>query len=94
MIASALPDNELEILAQVVGPEDPTLRAELARSILNMRFTDEAQSAIRRLLDKGNQGTLSESEQTALDRYLRVGQFIDLLQAKARVSLQSETAGA
>jgi hypothetical protein len=94
MIASALPASELEILAQVVGPGEPTLRAELARSILDMKFTEEAQAAIRGLLDKGNRGALSDAERAALDRYLRVGQFIDLLQAKARLSLKSDTVGA
>jgi len=93
MIASDLPTTEIDILAQVVGPDDPSLRAELARSILAMRFTDEAQSTVRSLLDKGNQGTLTPPEQSALDQYLRVGQFIDLLQAKARPSLQDTAAG-
>jgi hypothetical protein len=55
-----------------------------------MQFSEEARAAIRTLLEKGNQGTLSESERAALGRYLRVGQFIDLLQAKARLSLQSD----
>jgi len=66
---------------------------ELARSILAMRFTDEAQTTVRSLLDKSNQGTLTVQEQAALDRYLRVGQFIDLLQAKARLSIQDAAAG-
>ena len=58
-----------------------------------MRFTDEAQTTVRSLLDKSNQGTLTVQEQAALDRYLRVGQFIDLLQAKARLSIQDAAAG-
>jgi hypothetical protein len=77
-----------------VAPEEPGLSEELARSILGMRFTDEAQATIRSLLDKNNQGRLTELERDALQRYLRVGQFIDLLQAKARLSLQSTSRGA
>jgi hypothetical protein len=77
-----------------VAPEEPGLSEELARSILGMRFTDEARATIGILLDKNNQGSLSETEHEALQRYLRVGQFIDLLQAKARVSLQGPRGGA
>jgi hypothetical protein len=88
MIASALPSSELEVLSQVIAPDEPRLEAELARSILGMRFTAEAEATIRMLLEKNNRGELSALERDALDRYLRVGQFIDLLHAKARLSLQ------
>ena len=36
---------------------------------------------------ENNKGTISESERATLDKYLRVGQFLDLMQAKARLSL-------
>ena len=93
MIASVLPASELDVLSQVVAPQQPDLSAELAQSILGMRFTDEAQTTIRGLLDKNNQGSLTEPEREALQKYLRVGQFIDLLQAKARLSLQNASRG-
>jgi hypothetical protein len=34
-----------------------------------------------------NHGTISASERLTLDKYLRVGQFLDLVHAKARLSL-------
>jgi hypothetical protein len=39
-------------------------------------------------MQRGNAGSLEASEQTALDNYLLVGQFIDLLRAKAQLALQ------
>jgi len=39
------------------------------------------------LAEKARQGTLSEAERDELDRYLRVGSFLNLIQAKARKSL-------
>jgi hypothetical protein len=43
---------------------------------------------MRGLLQKNNRGTITGEERVVLERYLRVGRFLDLLQAKARVSLQ------
>ena len=40
------------------------------------------------LADRNNKGTISDTEQEELDKYLRVGSFINLVQAKARLSLK------
>jgi hypothetical protein len=91
MISPATPQTEIDILAQMVAPEEPSLESEFARWVLGMRFGEDAQSRIRGLLDRNNRGELSEAERSLLDKYLRVGQFIDLLQAKARVTLRDST---
>jgi hypothetical protein len=88
MIANAAGATEIDILAQVVGPEAATFEPDFARALLELKFTDEAQGQIRDLLAKNNQGILSDAEQGLLDKYLRVGQFLDLMQAKARVTLR------
>jgi hypothetical protein len=36
-----------------------------------------------------NAGTITAAEESDLHKYLRVGQFLDLMQAKARLSLKS-----
>lgn len=87
MIANAAAATEIDILAQVVGPEEATFEPDFARALLELKFTDEAQEQIRDL-SKNNQGILSDAEQGLLDKYLRVGQFLDLMQAKARVTLR------
>jgi hypothetical protein len=88
MIADSTGATEIDILAQVIGPDEPTFEPEFARALLAMRFTDEAQDRIRGLLAKNQQGLLGAAERSLLDKYLRVGQFLDLLQAKARVTLR------
>jgi hypothetical protein len=88
MIANAAAATEIDILAQVVGADEPALQSDLARMLLEMRFSDDAQARIRDLLDRNNRGVLTEAERDLLDKYLRVGQFLDLLQAKARLTLQ------
>jgi hypothetical protein len=80
---------EADILDQIVTSEEPGLRPEVARSILDLRFNSDGESRIKALLKKKNAGKITEGESAELDKYLRVGQFIDLLQAKARLSLRS-----
>jgi len=51
MIASAEPLSEIDILSQIVMPEEPSLPVELAQWVLRMRFSEEAQNPVRDLLD-------------------------------------------
>lgn len=81
--------TEADILDQIVVPGEPGLPPEVARSILDLRFRSDADQRIRALLKKKNAGELTDAESAELDKYLRVGQFIDLLQAKARLSLRA-----
>jgi hypothetical protein len=80
--------TEADILSEVVAPDDPSLNQEFARAVLAVRFTDAATGRIRDLLQKKNAGTLAPVEKANLEKYLWVGQFLDLMQAKARLSLQ------
>ena len=84
--------TEEDILNEVVAPDRPGLTEAAARSILSVRFSDSARKRIRQLLKENNSGDISSAERAELDKYLRVGQFLDLLQAKARVSL-TESSG-
>jgi hypothetical protein len=83
--------TEADILSKVVSPDRPGISLELARSILELRFSDRADKRIRQLLGKNNQGTISEAERAELDKFLRVGQFLDLMKAKANLSLQQSS---
>ncbi len=80
--------TEADILSEVVAPNEPTLSQEFARAVLSVRFNDGATNRIRELLQKSNAGNLTTAEASDLEKYLRVGQFLDLMQAKARLSLQ------
>jgi hypothetical protein len=79
--------SEAEILSQIVAPDQPGLPSEVARTILNLRFGPEALQRIEELAEKNRRGTLTPAEWALLERYRRVGNFLNLLQAKARVSL-------
>ena len=82
------PITQAEILAQVVSPEDADLPPEVAQAILQLGFRGSALTKMRELVDKNNRGLLDAAEHAAMEKYLRVGQFLDLMQAKARLSLR------
>jgi hypothetical protein len=85
--------TEADILAEVVDTHPPRLSAEAARSLLALRFGTEATKRIRGLLRKSNRGTITAGERVTLENYLRVGQLLDLLQAKARLALRHSAGG-
>jgi hypothetical protein len=43
-------------------------------------------------LDKNNAGTLTDADRLEIERYVRVGNMISLLQAKARLTLRKKPA--
>jgi hypothetical protein len=79
--------TEADILTEVVEPNRPTLSPEVAEELLALRFNDSATIRMRELLQKNNAGTITPPEKQTLDNYLRVGEFLDLMQAKARLTL-------
>jgi hypothetical protein len=80
--------TEADILDHVVSPDQPGLPPESARAILELKFDQTARERMKDLAEKNRAGALSEAERMELEKYLRVGQFLNLLQAKARVSLR------
>lgn len=79
--------TEADILREVVSPGTASLNDEAARSLLALGFSESAAERMRWLLDKNNKGELASAEAEELDKYRRVGLFLDLVQAKARISL-------
>ena len=91
MSPSAQTITEADILAHVVHPERGDFPQEIAQTILQLRFEQEALDRLHELAEKNNLGTLTAAERQEMDKYLHVGNFLNLLHAKARLSLQ-ETA--
>jgi hypothetical protein len=80
-----------DILFQIVAPDEPTLPQEFALAVLSVCFNDAATGKIRELLERNNAGSITSQEKADLEKYLRVGQFLDLMQAKARQSLKTRS---
>jgi uncharacterized protein YnzC (UPF0291/DUF896 family) len=85
--------TEADILGQVIAPDEPTLPETSARSILSLQFNEQAVDRMNELAEKKRQNSLSESERAELEKYQRVGNFLNLIQAKARLSLKHASNG-
>jgi len=81
--------TEADILEKVVAPTAAGLSPDTARELLKFRFDRQTAANIRRLLQKNNRGTITAEERVLLEKFLRVGQLLDLLHAKARVVLRA-----
>lgn len=79
--------TEADILAAVVAAEEGDLPAEAAQSLLGLHFRRLAVERMNELAERNRRGELTEAEQAELEKYLRVGEFLNLIQAKARHSL-------
>ena len=77
--------TEADILAELVAPDVPEMKRDFARAVLAVKFSAQARQRMKTLAAKNRRGTLSDQERAELDKYLRVGLFVDLMQAKARV---------
>ena len=83
-MAITTPTTDSDILQSLVFPFDENLDPQAARLLLRIRFDRSATKHINQLLRKNQRGVISAEERLVLDKYIRVGKFIDVLQAKAR----------
>ena len=88
MQQTQLPGFEAAILARVVQPNSDDLSPASARAFLKFYFTDDDRERMHELAVKNQSGKLTAVEKHQLDSYVRVGRLIDLLAAKARLSLK------
>jgi hypothetical protein len=84
--------SDTEILAQVIGLDGPGWPEQVAQVLLDLRFPLAALQCMDELAEKNRLGILSPLERAQLDSYLRVGNFLNLIQAKARLSLAKRRA--
>src|SRR5262249_42307542 len=80
--------SETAILGRIVEPDQPSFNGEVARAILTLDFSPSDKEKMRQLAAKARAGTLTAEEQVAIHNYERVGHFLNILQLKARRSLQ------
>ncbi len=82
MVPADSANNTLDRVLAAVGQ---CLDRKSAESLLRLRADADMQARIQELADKCTEGTLSEEECQELDAMMRVGNFVAILQAKARL---------
>ena len=87
-------DRQAGILQRAIGPERGTLAPDLARYVLTLSFAPADQARYAELAGKAQHGTLTPQEQSELDDYLHVNDFLMIVQSKARMSLKNHPSAA
>ncbi len=80
--------NQQAILADLVESLPLDVEINVAKALLTLRFSTAQRERMRELLDKNNCGTITPAEHAEMEDYRSVGGFVDLLQAKARLTLK------
>lgn len=81
------PITDASILSDLVGLEPVDLTPEAARALLKLKFGPKSKRTMERLLRANSSGSISADDRLLLEKYLRIGKLVDLVQAKARVAL-------
>jgi uncharacterized protein YnzC (UPF0291/DUF896 family) len=83
--------TEAEIFAGLAGADEGSISREAAEALLKLAFRQPAIDRMNELAERNRQGILTSAEQAELEKYLRVGMFLNLVQAKARLSLKEHS---
>lgn len=82
------PTADAAIIARMIHPERADLPPETAQAVLRLLSLDQADlDRMHELAAKNQDDALTSAEQAELQSYLRVSYFVDLMHAKARLSL-------
>ena len=75
-------------LDRLIEPVVRTLTPEVARAIVALRADPELQARMDELAEKSNEGELTAEERDEYETNVRFGNFIAIIQAKARRMLK------
>ncbi len=76
------------MLNQLLDPVVRCLTPRAARQLVSVRANEEAQTRVRELAEKCNEGTLSAEERAEYEAYAMAANIVAILQAKARARLR------
>lgn len=82
--------TEAAVWDRLLRPNRGDLPPEAAHFFLQLQFDPDDLQRMHRLVVKNQEGALSSVEKEALRTYRQIGMQIDLLRAKARLSLQHQ----
>jgi hypothetical protein len=80
--------TEAAIIARMIHPEKADLPSDAAQALLRVRIDQADLDRMHELAVKNQDDALTPAEKVELENYLRVAYFIDLMHAKARLSLK------
>lgn len=87
-VAARPPDNEVTILARVFDDERGLLPPDLARSIIDVEFSERDRARMHDLAVRNQADALSPAEKEELHAYAKAGTLLGILKSKARRTLK------
>jgi hypothetical protein len=80
--------SNANVMDRLLEPISRSLNPDNARTIAEMEAAPEDQRRILELAEKCNQGDLTPDERNEYETYVHVGNFMGILQVKARLFLK------
>jgi len=81
--------KDAAIISRMIHPDRADLHKDTAEAVLRLFSLDQNDlNRMHELAVKNQDDALTKAEKAELDSYLRVSYFVDLMHAKARLSLR------
>ena|SRR5947209_863079 len=95
-MSTALVSSDIEsaILNRIIDPQQGRWPPEAARAILTLSLAPEDRERMNELAAKAVAGSLSIDEELEIEGYRHICRTLDLLKARARVSLAQPSSSA
>jgi hypothetical protein len=84
--------TEAGILGRIIQPEKGGWDHAASTAILSFSFSDNDRERMHELLELSKTGELSADQREELASYHKAGRMLELLKARARISLQQKAA--
>jgi len=84
--------TEAGILSRVIQPEKGGWDKSVADAILSFSFSEEDRERMHALLDLAKSDELNEDQRQELASFHKAGRMLELMKARARISLQQSAA--
>jgi len=83
-----MPNREAEIWARLMLAQKDRLSADAAAFLLSVKFEEEDRRRMLELADRSEAGTLTAEEGAEFDSCLHIGNFLAVMQSRARLALK------
>jgi hypothetical protein len=80
------PNREAAMWAWLIRAQKDELSSDAAEFLLSIAFDDRDQERMLELADRSEAGILTAEEQAEFDSYLHIGNFLAVMQSKARLA--------
>jgi len=82
-------NDEASILSRAIAPENGAWTPSVAQGILSLTLSPADRERMNELAAKSQEGTLAADEQFEIESYRQACRLLDLMKAKARLSLKN-----